>query len=58
LLNAEIERQTLVDSTVGPDRRMGDRGAVLADSNLAAGLAKTEEKRERVRSAQMHEGNG
>lgn len=31
LLNAEIERQTRVDSTVGPDRPMGQRGAVLAD---------------------------
>jgi len=31
LLNAEIERQTLVDTTVGEDRPMGERGAVMAD---------------------------
>ena len=31
LLNAEFERQTNCDSTVGPDRPMGERGAVLAD---------------------------
>lgn len=30
--NAEMERQTFTDSTVGPPRPMGDRGAVLADS--------------------------
>jgi membrane protein len=31
LLNAEIERQTVHDTTVGPDRPPGERGAVLAD---------------------------
>jgi membrane protein len=31
LLNAEIERQTTVDTTCGPDRPMGERGAILAD---------------------------
>lgn len=31
LLNAEIERQTWCDTTVGPDRPPGERGAVLAD---------------------------
>lgn len=31
LLNAEIERQTVIDSTVGPDKPIGERGAVLAD---------------------------
>lgn len=31
LLNAEIERQTFEDSTVGPARPPGHRGAVLAD---------------------------
>ena len=31
LLNAEIERQTTVDTTTGPDMPMGERGAVLAD---------------------------
>ncbi|MGB3711993.1 MAG: YihY/virulence factor BrkB family protein [Erythrobacter sp.] len=31
LLNAEIERQTTVDTTTGPDKPFGERGAVLAD---------------------------
>ncbi|MBB4856706.1 membrane protein [Novosphingobium chloroacetimidivorans] len=31
LLNAEIERQTTCDTTVGPARPPGERGAVLAD---------------------------
>jgi membrane protein len=31
LLNAEIERQTITDTTRGPDRPPGERGAVLAD---------------------------
>ena len=31
-LNAELERQTTVDSTVGPPRPVGRRGAVVADS--------------------------
>ncbi|WP_083770819.1 YihY/virulence factor BrkB family protein [Phenylobacterium zucineum] len=31
-LNAEIEHQTAVDSTVGPPKPMGERGAVMADS--------------------------
>ena len=30
-LNAELEHQTQHDSTVGPDRPMGERGAVMAD---------------------------
>jgi membrane protein len=31
LLNAEIERQVVCDTTSGPDRPRGERGAVLAD---------------------------
>lgn len=31
LLNAEIERQTFCDTTAGPSRPAGERGAVLAD---------------------------
>jgi len=30
-LNAELERQTLVDTTAGGDQPIGDRGAVVAD---------------------------
>lgn len=31
-LNAEVEHQTTIDSTVGPSRPIGERGAVMADS--------------------------
>ncbi|AIT78452.1 ribonuclease BN [Novosphingobium pentaromativorans US6-1] len=31
LLNAEIERQTFRDTTIGPERPPGERGAILAD---------------------------
>jgi membrane protein len=31
-VNSEIERQTVTDSTVGPERPLGERGAVVADS--------------------------
>lgn len=31
LLNAELERQTSIDSTIGPEMPLGQRGAVLAD---------------------------
>jgi membrane protein len=35
-LNAEIEHQTAKDSTVGPDKPLGSRGAVKADAVGAA----------------------
>lgn len=35
LLNAEAERQTAQDSTTGPARPMGSRGAVMADTSAA-----------------------
>jgi membrane protein len=35
-LNAEIEHQTSKDSTVGPDKPLGQRGAVKADTMGAA----------------------
>ncbi len=41
LVNAELERQTLADSTRGPDRPLGSRGAVLADSAVTLGLTET-----------------
>lgn len=31
-VNSELERQTITDSTIGPDRPIGMRGAVMADS--------------------------
>lgn len=52
LLNAEIERQTLVDTTVGPARPLGERGAVLADSALTiAPTAEILEKKRQHRAA-------
>ena len=35
-LNAEMEHQTARDTTVGPDRPMGQRGATMADTIGAA----------------------
>lgn len=46
LFNAEIERQTTVDSTVGPEYARGKRGAVLAD--LAEGDLTIEQWREKA----------
>ncbi|WP_243453339.1 YihY/virulence factor BrkB family protein [Polymorphobacter multimanifer] len=37
LINAETERQTAQDSTTGPARPMGQRGAVVADMSAAEG---------------------
>jgi membrane protein len=31
-LNAEMEHQTMRDSTTGPEERLGDRGARMADT--------------------------
>jgi membrane protein len=31
-INGELERQTVVDTTVGPERAIGDRGAYVADA--------------------------
>ena len=49
LLNAEIERQTHIDTTVGRDRPLGERGAVIADTTLEASTKSEmlEEKRQR-----------
>jgi hypothetical protein len=35
-LNAEIEHQTAKDSTVGSEKPLGERGAVMADTIGAA----------------------
>ncbi len=43
-INAEIERQTVRDTTAGPSRPRGDRGAVVADQ-LPGGEARLEEDR-------------
>lgn len=52
LLNAEIERQTLVDTTIGPDRAFGDRGAVMADSQIAHAPTETSLEKRRRRHAE------
>lgn len=31
-INAEIEHQTALDTTIGPEKPMGERGAAMADS--------------------------
>ena len=48
-VNSEMERQTMVDSTIGPDRPIGLRGAVMADSVVLdeASRALLEKKRRR-----------
>lgn len=48
-VNAEAERQTFADSTVGPDRPIGQRGAYMADSVILdeASRAIMEKKRRR-----------
>lgn len=55
LFNAEIERQTLIDSTVGMDRPIGERGAVMADSAVSvafdAGLLEKKRRRDAARAA-------
>lgn len=38
LTNAELERQTAADSTTGPDRPLGERGAVVADTVVTDSL--------------------
>ena len=41
-VNAETERQTLVDTTVGPDRPVGQRGAMAADDKNLSGTTDVE----------------
>lgn len=51
LVNAEIERQTFCDTTVGPSRPAGQRGAVLADLIDDAVPALKDLQRRKSRSA-------
>jgi membrane protein len=57
LLNAEIERQTTVDTTRGRDRPPGRRGAVLADLTAMpqASEAKLARKRQKAAESMRHE---
>ncbi len=52
LLNVEIERQTRVDTTVGEDRPMGERGAVMADIAIDVPLNENQLEKKRRRSAE------
>ena len=52
LLNAEIERQTHVDTTVGEARPMGKRGAVLADNAFTKPVNEELIEKKRLRSTQ------
>lgn len=52
LLNAEIERQTLIDTTIGPDRPFGDRGAVMADTQMAHAPTENSLEKRRRRHAE------
>lgn len=49
LFNAEVERQTFCDTTVGPSRPPGQRGATLADviDDAVPSLAELQRKREK-----------
>lgn len=56
LLNAEIERQTLCDTTTGPARPIGHRGAVLADlvdDNVPSSDQLHKRKRRRAEAARL-----
>lgn len=50
-LNAEAERQTRRDSTVGPDQPLGERGAVVADSVPGGPILTADESAGRPRRA-------
>lgn len=50
-INSEMERQTMVDSTVGPDRPIGLRGAVMADSVVIDEASRALQEKKRRRQA-------
>jgi membrane protein len=54
-LNAELEHQTEQDTTVGPERPMGERGARMADAATPA-QAYSEEARRSERAQPAVEG--
>lgn len=51
LINAEAERQTFRDSTAGPERPIGERGAVMADTTLLEGHSRDLKEKARRRDA-------
>ncbi len=55
-VNAEAERQTFRDTTVGPDRPIGERGAVMADTVILDEASKAIMEKKRRRDAERHAG--
>lgn len=53
-VNAETERQTMVDSTVGPDRPIGRRGAVMADTLALDEASRALLEKKRAREQNRH----
>ncbi len=53
-LNAELERQTLTDSTIGPDMPLGERGAVMADHAIDGSVNAGVLEKQRQRRARRH----
>lgn len=53
-VNAEAERQTFQDSTVGPDRPIGERGAFMADTVILDEASKAIMEKKRRRDAERH----
>lgn len=51
LLNAEAERQTRQDSTIGPDRPAGFRGATMADQHALDAARQSTLEKQRFRKA-------
>jgi membrane protein len=51
LLNAEAERQTREDTTIGPDRPPGSRGATMADTHALDAAAQYIDEKRRFREA-------
>ncbi len=60
LVNAEIERQTVCDTTVGSDLPIGQRGAVLADlvDDQVPTLSDLEDRKRRHAGATRHHADG
>lgn len=55
-VNAEAERQTFTDSTVGPDRPIGQRGAFMADTVILDEASKAIMEKKRRRDSERQAG--
>lgn len=56
-VNAEAERQTFIDSTVGPDRPIGERGAIMADTVIVDEASRVIMEKKRRRDADRRAGS-